>query len=277
LAAVRSARVLGEPWPFPGKLKNEDETKPAKPSAKPQVKKFNPDDYLKLAVKVQDFATSFSIEQAEGAAFAAGLVFDRLERLLAQDPRKNSEAIEYLKPLTRESLKLGLLASRIAARVPGFGAAKFAFGIAVAGNIGKLILASETKGASPSWGQFLKTREKTEPYLRWQSSLLLERDRFGCSYEEVSILALQGFGVFQPFLEPILFQRRPHFLKNTTIESFQMAGVLYLASLLLALGKPMEKGSVAFKEISALSFWKALKIRESVLLEVSKEVAGATL
>lgn len=278
ISSLRQVRSFGQEWPFKGAPKAAEGDKPApKPKAGTAEKKFQPDEYLKFALKAQEFCQSYQVDYAEGSGFASGLVFDYLRMLITMTGKKNPAVAKYFEESWRDAVKTAFLTSRLASRVKGFGYAKYGFAAGLMLTAGKLLICIDRARESGSeWLEFEKSAEKIPELGRREVRHLQERERFGFTHQEIAAMALQYFTVLKPIAPAVGWCHTPFYLKNIHHDLYTLSSCLAASTILADYGKPVEAGKEPLRSLAENKWFKDLKLRDKDMIEVTKEASGVT-
>jgi hypothetical protein len=176
--------------------------------------------YLKHAMEIEEVFLRGKLEYSE-TAYAAGVYFDWLENFFARHPQK--KILEpYAKEVWNRAYRTGVLAYHLAKQVKGM-SPKWALAAGFLLHGGKLYLAC----SSPEYAEWDKAA--THPKLNLLGKKILEKERFGWNFEEVSAHSLFYFDVFANLREAIAIFREPYLAKGKDPYVYKFAALLYLA------------------------------------------------
>lgn len=220
-------------------------------------------DYLKTAMQFEEFFQRNRLEYPE-TAFAAGVLFDWL--ILSLRQTGNHKKLEpFVQSTVKTALRAGALAYELARRLPGQ-LPKQSMPAAMIASAGLLLLADAAPETFPAEFKAIDDNKRLDAEAR----LILERARWGLSYEEASAQALHYFSVFRPFAPVVRRSREPYVLKDADPAHYAQANLLLLTGELNRLGKiPSEA------ELSAVAplAQAALRLKPAVILEALRKAA----
>ncbi len=176
--------------------------------------------YLKHAMEMEEVFLRGKLEYSE-TAYAAGVYFDWLEKMFSKHAQK--KVLEpYAKDVWNRAYRTGILAYFLAKQVKGM-SSKWALAAGFLLHGGKLYLAANF----PEYAEWDKAA--THPKLNLLGKKILEMERFGWNYEEVSSHTLFYFDVFANLREPIAIFREPYLAKGKDPYVYKFAALLLLA------------------------------------------------
>lgn len=289
--ALRQIRALGEPWPYvvnPDDLRREREAKkgdakeaapkeapPSRGKAGEKKEKFQPDQWISLALKAQEFCQSHQVPDPEGLGFAGGNLYDWVKHLAAREGRKKVDkaADEFFK----RPLKFAFLASRLSEKTPGFGLGRFVFPAAHSLGAARYLLHCLTlnqQATQSLWTDFEKATEKSADTARVEARFLKEQKMVGMLQEEVAAMLLVASGSLRVAASGVRNMRSPMNLHAVDRGSFQLASILWLAHHMVDHGKALEAGKAPLSTWLAKPWCKSLRLKERDILESAKEAAS---
>ncbi|RZA07413.1 MAG: hypothetical protein EOP11_07760 [Proteobacteria bacterium] len=179
-------------------------------------------DYLKCGPQAEEFFQRNRIAYPE-TAYAAGVYFDWIYlKLKAQGSLPKLEP--FFQQTWKTALRAGLIAYELAKVVPGQ-LPQQCFPAMVAAYGGKLLLAESYGDA---YVEFLKTQAGSIR-LDSLSELILERENFGLSFEEVAAHALAHFSIFSGYAPAVRHAREPYLLRGLDTAHERQANILLIA------------------------------------------------
>lgn len=221
---------------------------------------------LKTAIEVEDLFLRNNMEYAE-TAYAAAVYFDWFIKV-----QSSSSSFKKMEPYYREVAKraqrVGIIAFFLAEELPGF-APKYAMAAGVLSQAGKLFLGTDYNEGKEAFSEFDRALE-ADNRLTSCARALLERERFGCSQEEIGSHTLRYFDVFRPLIPAVRYFREPYCLKGSDKQNYTFALLLGLADRMAASWKiPADEKDPIFSEWTNPGT-PVLKLKREKLMAVMK-------
>jgi hypothetical protein len=223
---------------------------------------INAGDYVKFALELEELFLRNNLEYSE-SAYAAGVYFDWLKRLLSRHPSFKKGLESYWDHTRKRAQRTGLVGYFLAQHVRSLSPKQVLMaGMAMHG--GKLLLACAFDDYAAS--EMKADESGATPLCR----LLTERDRWGFAFEEVSSHAIRYFDIFKSSALAVRHAREPYVLKGGENTQYDLASVLYLADCMARSWKiPSSEKDPLFTEWSHPSL-PHLKLSTATLTAVMK-------
>lgn len=219
-------------------------------------------DYVKFALECEEVFLRNNLDYSE-TAYAAGVYFDWLKRILSHHPSYKKGLEAYCDRIAKRALRCGILAYFLAQNIQSLNPKQaLAAGMLMQG--GKLILAGALEDYSAV--EIESEESAATPLFR----LLKERARYGAGFEEISSQSLYYFDVFRALAPALRHMREPYALKGGDHVQYDLASLLYLADCMGRSWKiPSGDKDALFGEWDHPSL-KHLKLSAATLTQVMK-------
>lgn len=190
---------------------------------------FKPSDYLKYSYEVEELCQRNRINYGE-TWFAGAYLFDWLNTMAKRTPHyKKLEP--FMQQTWKQARSTAIIAHSLAEKVPNFSLFKYAGAAGMICHAGKVLLALETLEGNET--NYLAEREKLAK-LDWkpllEAELLLERDQYGITHEELSAFITLYFRIFKDLEKAVRYRSEPFYLKKIDKNSYLLACILNLAT-----------------------------------------------
>lgn len=218
-------------------------------------------EYLKRSMEFEELFTRNKLEYSE-TAFAVGTYYDWFFRVKAKDKAfKKQES--FLQEIWKRAQKTALVAYFLAQKVPAC-PHKYALAAGALSQAGRLQMALRFS----DYAEF--EAELEEKKLGHVARLILERDKFQISQEELGAYSLFFYDVFLPVEPAVRFFREPYCLKGGDQGQYTLALVVSLAEAMARSWKiPADEKDPVLQEWA--SPWsKELKLKPAALIETMK-------
>lgn len=221
-------------------------------------------DYLKMALELEETFLRNKMDYSE-TAFAVGYYLDWCLRSQAKAKDKKLEA--YFQEVSKRAIRTGIIAYLLAQSNPRLSPKQALMGGALA-HTGKLHMALNYTSGDDNYADFEPQLDKNAaiPVL---GKLLLEREFFGFSHEEIGAQSLHYFDVFKPLIPAVRYYREPYCLKGADQTNYALASVLWLADQMARTWRVPDEKDPIFGEWSA-PFLLPLKFKKATLIETMK-------
>lgn len=194
---------------------------------------FKPSDHLRYCLDMEEMALRNNIEYGE-TLFAAAYLYDWLTAIAKKGNYKRLEP--FMQQSWKQSRNTAMIAHALGKKVKNLSFQKYAGAAGLMHNIGKILLAIATsEGASSGGANYLNELEKADKQgWKWngEQGIVMEKSLYGIQYEELSAMALLQFRVFKDLERSIRYHNEPFFLKTVDKNSYQLACIINLASLM---------------------------------------------
>ncbi len=182
----------------------------------------NAPDSLKRALEVEDIFSRLDLDYSE-TAYAGAVYYDWMFRIASQG--QDFKKLEpYFQEIWKRAQRTGFIAHLLAQHMPSV-PHKFAAAAGMLLHAGKLHLALRFPDAYPDFERDLDKNDALTPVAR----LLLEREKWGWSQEEIGAHSLHYFGLFQNLIPAIRHFREPYYLKDLDQGAYTFTSLLWLA------------------------------------------------
>lgn len=219
--------------------------------------------YVKRASELEETFLKAKLEYSE-VAYSAGVYFDWVQGSLAKHPQFKKTLEPYCQEVWNQAYRTGILSYFLAKQVQGV-SPKFALAAGFLLHGGKLFLAA----AHPEYPEWEKSA--TNPKLTVHGKKILELERFGWNFEEVSSHLLFYFDLYSSLREVISLSREPYLAKGKDPSLYKFASVLLLAQVMAAAWKiPANEKDPMIQEWAHPSL-KQLKLSPTKLIQVMKQ------
>lgn len=224
-------------------------------------------DLLKNAIEFEDSFSRNNLEYSE-TAYAAGVFFDLFLNLHAKSPEfKKLEP--YFKEIIKRAQRTGVIAYLLASDVQGM-SPKHALAAGMLSQSGKLLLAAAFPDGKDGYPELERKLEK-EAKLSGLARVLMEREAFGVSHEEVSAHLLRYFDLFHSVIQPVRYFREPYCLKGVDEQNYKFAVLLGLADRMASTWKaPADEKDAIFADWATPAN-AILKLRKEKMIEAMKK------
>jgi hypothetical protein len=219
-------------------------------------------NYLKRAIDLEEVFLKSKLEYSE-TAYTAGVYYDWIQNTFSKHPQFKKILEPYCTEVWNRAFRTGILAYFLAKNVIGISPKQaMAAGFFLHG--GKIFLASSFP-EYPDW-----EKAATNPKLSPLGRKILELERFGYNFEEVSAHTLFYFDVFPSLREVISIAREPYYAKGKDPALYKFAALLYLAEEMARSWKiPANDKDPIFQEWAHPSL-KQLKLNPTKLMQIMK-------
>lgn len=236
---------------------------PAAPDGSVDVKAA---DYLKFAMEFEESFLRNDLEYSE-MAYAVGVYFDWFLRVEAKHPAFK-KLDPYYREVAKRAFRTGLIAYFLADGVKGV-TPKFAFAAGALTQAGKLFLATEYSEGKENYADFDRAIDKNSKHTPL-ARVLVEREAYSTTHEEVGAHTLRYFDVFKPLIPAVRFYREVFCLKGVDKQNYAFAATLLLADRMASSWKlPVDEKDPVFLEWAHPAV-ATLKLSKAKLIDTMK-------
>lgn len=189
---------------------------------------FKPADYLKFALKTEEYVQTRRLPNAD-TAYAAGYLFDVLRYIGLEIFHAPKTFEEYMAEVYKQGLKSARLAIEIYRESKLASFSKHIFGAALIHDVGKIAMELlYVQSAKETYTNFRALAAKKnygrEARHHW------EQKTFGLSHEYYGSQIATTFPIFRPIEKSILFHHDPFLAKGQNKDVWKLSQILCLAS-----------------------------------------------